>query len=275
MKRWVQFSLAAAVLTTAGAALHADILVTPDGARVETKGPWKVQGRLVVFTSPSGTLSSMRTDQVDLERSKLATAQAVEAEHEQPAASAAREPAGEPILRITEKDIPPMLSPEGDESADQDSTKKTDAPSSPLEVVSWDKGVNPNGDSATIFGTIRNDGTSNIIGPSIMMAVYGVDGGLLATVDGQINQASIAPGQSANFRAEIPGLTDFTSIKFSLAGRGYEMRKPDLNNQEGTPPATTGDQDATVEETPPPIAAPTYQEEPPADSADDEPPPSR
>ena len=51
---------ALAVGFTAGAA-HADWLVTRDGARIETKGAWKVDGRRVVFTMPNGTLSALRT----------------------------------------------------------------------------------------------------------------------------------------------------------------------------------------------------------------------
>ena len=38
----------------------ADWLVTLDGDRIETQGPWSIQGKLVVFTSPGGGLSSLR-----------------------------------------------------------------------------------------------------------------------------------------------------------------------------------------------------------------------
>ena len=51
-----------AVLSTAGP-LQADWLVTRDGARIETKGAWKVDGRRVLFTVPNGTLSMIRTDE--------------------------------------------------------------------------------------------------------------------------------------------------------------------------------------------------------------------
>ena len=50
-----------------------------DGARLETKGPWKVDGRRVVFQMPNGTLSSVRSDEVDLDRSAAETARAAEA----------------------------------------------------------------------------------------------------------------------------------------------------------------------------------------------------
>lgn len=54
-------------------ALHADWLVTREGQRIQTEGPWKVKGRMVVFTSDRGTLSSIRLDEVDLEASEKAT----------------------------------------------------------------------------------------------------------------------------------------------------------------------------------------------------------
>ena len=79
--------------------------MTRDGARIETKGAWKVEGRRVLFTLPNGTLSMIRTDEVDLDQSALVTTQAKEA----PAAPVpAAQEKKEPVLRLTEKDIPPM-----------------------------------------------------------------------------------------------------------------------------------------------------------------------
>lgn len=51
----------------------ADILVTHDGQRIETDGPWEVKGRQVVFTTATGVLSAMRLTEVDLEASEKAT----------------------------------------------------------------------------------------------------------------------------------------------------------------------------------------------------------
>ncbi len=211
-------------LAAGAAAAHADILVTRDGARVTTRGPWKVSGRQVIFTSDSGTLSALRTDEVDLDQSALATAQAAQAAKESvtPAAPAAP---GEPVLRLTEKDIPPMAEGEdGEEGAA--SEEKPAAPSVPLEVASWDRLDMPNGDGIEVFGTVRNTGAANVVAPGITVAVYGEGGGLLATSDASVNQSSIAPGKSANFRAPFPGLNDFAAIKFQFSGRGYETNQP-------------------------------------------------
>ena len=54
-----------------------DWLVTTEGDAIETRGTWKVKGRMVVFNDAKGTLSSLRLSQIDLEASKAATAAAV------------------------------------------------------------------------------------------------------------------------------------------------------------------------------------------------------
>ena len=51
----------------------ADWLVTRDGTRIETEGLWSMQGKLVVFELPDGTLSSLRLSLVASDR---ATAEA-------------------------------------------------------------------------------------------------------------------------------------------------------------------------------------------------------
>ncbi len=82
---------------------HADWLVTRAGERIETQGSWQVKGRMVVFTPPNGSLSSLRLSEVDLDASASAT--------EEAAAAAARPappepaPAGRPARVITNDDV--------------------------------------------------------------------------------------------------------------------------------------------------------------------------
>lgn len=62
------------VLATAGLPAEADVLVTKDGQKIETDGPWEIKGRQVIFTTPkTGTLSAVRLSEIDLEASELAT----------------------------------------------------------------------------------------------------------------------------------------------------------------------------------------------------------
>ena len=141
-----------AILLTASPA-HADWLVTRDGARIETKGAWKVDGRRVLFTVPNGTLSMIRTDEVDLDQSALVTTQAREA----PVAPVpVVKEKKEPVLRLTEKDIPPVSAAAlaDDEAAraagipgkEGEADSAQEAATSPLEVISWEKTENSTGD---------------------------------------------------------------------------------------------------------------------------------
>lgn len=237
--------LVAAALAAAPAA--ADWLVMKDGGRIETKGPWKVEGRRILFTQPNGTLSALRADEVDLDQSAAVTASEAEA------ARRAAEPAPEPepavrkapVLRLTEQDIPPSPGA-GDEEAPAGSEESTPTTSG-LSVASWEKVRNDSNDGIEIFGTIRNSGTNNITSPSIMVMIYGDDGGLMATNEGTINAGAITPGQSANFRVAFPGIPDFASVKFDVQGRGFRTNAGATAGAEGD-----GDSAAPDEELPPP-----------------------
>ena len=220
-------------------AAHADWLVTRDGARIETQGPWKVDGRRVLFTMPNGTLSMIRAETVDLDQSALATTQAREAL----AASAPAPPAKkEPVLRLTEKDIPPVSAAalaEAEAAATAgkagEPEKPKEAATSPLEVISWEKTENASGDGLEIFGTMKNGSPNIVTTPTLLVAIYGADGGLLATNSGEVNSPQIQPGKTANFRVAFPGIPDFASVKFDGQGRGY---KPRIENapEDGTAP---------------------------------------
>lgn len=246
-------ALAALPATTAPAA--ADWLVTRDGARIETRGAWQVDGRRVLFTLPNGTLSAIRSDEVDLDKSALATAEA-----RAPLAVRAPEEATrkEPVLRLTEKDIPPSsLIDESEEPADgtQGGDPKNGDPASALEVISWEKTENSTGDGVEIFGTIKNGGPNMMTSPSVLVAIYDADGGLLATNSGTVNSPQIAAGKTANFRVAFPGVPDFASVRFDAQGRGFKQRPETVGGaaeeEEGEPVETEIEATDTGEEPPP------------------------
>jgi hypothetical protein len=230
--------VAAALAVTAGGA-RADWIVTTDGARLETKGPWKVEGRRIVFTLPNGVLSAMRAEEVDLDQSALVTQEAAEAARR--AAEPKVEPKREPVFRLTEKDIPPSPGgPEepGDGTAAEGGETAAPAPAAAaLEVASWEKAQNAAGDGVDVFGTIRNGTRVNITSPSVMAMIYGPDGGLLATAEGTVNSGAIGPTGSANFRVSFPGVPDFTAIKFDVQGRGFKTQSPEGEGEAEEPPA--------------------------------------
>ena len=218
----------AALAAAAAGPVCADWLVMRDGARLETRGAWKVDGRRVLFTLPNGMLSTVRTDEVDLDQSALVTTQAKEA----PATPApALKEKKEPVLRLTEKDIPPVSAAEMEAEGKPGEAKADgkEAATPPLDVISWEKTENSTGDGLEIFGTLKN-GTGNIITtPTLLVAIYDEEGGLLATNSGEVNSPQIQPGKTANFRVAFPGVPDFASVKFDAQGRGY---KPRVENAE-------------------------------------------
>lgn len=92
--RWMGYLLLGFLLP-ATHPLQADWLLTRDGKAVETRGAWKVEGKLVKFTSKAGTLSSIRLDEVDLEASRTETARR----------SAAPEPPPKPAAGPAKKSV--------------------------------------------------------------------------------------------------------------------------------------------------------------------------
>ena len=224
--------LAAAVVLPASPAA-ADWLVMHDGSRVETKGPWRVDGKRILFDLPNGTLSMIRADQVDLDRSATATAQARSAAQPDKAVPA---PKKEPVLVLTEKDIPPSTPAPVEDEAGKKEGGAADPSGSPLEVISWEKTETPDGSGVEIFGTIRNNGPNMITSPSVLVTVYDADGGLLATNNGEVNSPQIPAGKTANFRVSFAGLIDFASAKFDAQGRGFKQR---TEGAEGEPTDAT------------------------------------
>lgn len=72
-----------------------EVLVTVDGDRIETKGPWEAKGRRILFTDARGTLRSMSASAIDLEASEQASKPP---EPERPAAEAVQSVEVSPAL---------------------------------------------------------------------------------------------------------------------------------------------------------------------------------
>lgn len=214
-----QFPVALLLACLATSPAAADWLVTRDGARLETKGPWRVEGRRVLFTQPNGTLASLRADEVDLEASAAETKRALEA------AVAPPEPPVKPVpvLRLTEKEHPPVALGPDEESGDE-KPAEGEGVDTGLEVISWDRSEAQSGDGIEIFGTVRNNGRANVTSPTIVVALYDAEGGLLATADGAVNASAIPAGKTANFRAVFTGIDDFAAARFDAQGKPFALR---------------------------------------------------
>jgi hypothetical protein len=206
----VALAAIAGLLGAAGAA-RADWLVTREQGRVETRGAWEIKGRMVVFTLPNGTLSSLRLEEVDLPASERATAAA----KARPPAPAPAEPK-KPVLVLTDADVPRVTRPPAAAAAQPDEGGGVN-PS--LEVVSWTELTDPRRPGVHLAGTLRNNGTDVATGLTVTVRLLGPDGELLAEGPALLAPTSLAAGRSTNFRADFPEVASYTSVAFEAASK--------------------------------------------------------
>lgn len=225
-----------AILAASGPAA-ADWLVTREGGRVETQGPWTVKGKLVVFHTAEGKLSSMRLADVDLDASQRATEEAVaaqaqaEAEPEKPAERK------KSVLSITDKDVkkaePPPAAAEGAEGAEGEAAAEekpaaAQTGSSGLVVETWNQERHPDDGHVTINGTLVNS-SADITAAELKLKalVYDESGTLMATSEAALAANALSPGQKTAFRAELPGVFSFAKINFEVQSRRFNTRPQD------------------------------------------------
>ncbi len=229
-------AVVAAALLAAPAA--ADWLVTRDGGRVETRGPWKAKGKLLVFTRADGQLSSLRLADVDLAASERATAEAVAKAKAKETAEA--KPAPPPEKKearwvMTDKDFHPAAPPAAKDDEAKPAAEETDAGDRPKLVVAlenWDRKSLQDG--LEISGTLRNPGSELAADIGVTIRLFDDTGALLATGDGRIAAPALGPGEAATFRATFPGVFTFAEAKFDT--RGYGLRIKAATPAEAAPP---------------------------------------
>lgn len=227
----------------------ADWLVMQDGARVETKGPWKVKGASVVFTLPNGTLSSVRVSEVDLDASSLATAEA-----RQPKQAPQMPPPAkrQPALVLTDKDIPraaplpaapatpgEVVAPPA--AAGQETRLQ-------LEVTSWNAIENTEIDGLEIVGEVQNAGEdlAFAVAVAVTLTVASEEGPREVSAEGFVAEKSLAPRTRAGFRVLFPGVYELAGEpKFELTARNIRIGLP------GAEPASESEEEGedSAEET--------------------------
>lgn len=228
----------------------ADWLVLNDGTWVETRGTWEQKGRRVVFTSADGTLSSLKSDQVDLAASRSATASGPVAAEDSRVAT--EPPAPPPRLakrRWTNADIPrgvvaqpsPATGPGGDKGAEEGTASDGEAsveaadpvPASTVVVDGWEQGEDVDG-SAVILGRVLNS-SDRVIAAAVRLEVilFDREGKHLAERTAPVVPSALPPGGSGEFRAEFPGIYDFSLVRFEIASTSLESGR-------GAPPRALG-----------------------------------
>ncbi len=204
-------------------------LVMTDGSRVETAGPWEVKGRLVVFTSASGELASLRASTVDLEASEEVTSaaqRALQAARE----AAAREPMEEsvpqqPILVLTDADVRHVAAEEEEEgtAAGEGSENASDLR---LVVADWDQEESPDGDGVIVVGSLRNDGKNVATSIQLQVQVLNGRGEIAGTTAAVLTASSLGSGDVLNFRAPFPELVGFDTARFDITARQFRPAPP-------------------------------------------------
>lgn len=225
MQKPSSFSRGRAVLWTAllfsalTVPARADWLVLRTGERAETRGPWKVKGKLVVFTSAKGNLASLRLADVDLEASERVTAEA-RAQAEKPPEAPPPPPPQKEAHSLTDADFarkPPPAGAEGDEAAKKEGEEKEGEPKpekSPVAVASWNQMNRTEGDGLDLVGSLRNNGNLLATDLTLTVKVYSDEGALLATGDGVLASTSLPPGGTTSFRVPLPGIFTFARASF-------------------------------------------------------------
>lgn len=219
LRRNLAFALLLAGLAVSAG--HADWLVLRDGQKIETKGAWKEKGKMMVFTLPGGTLSSIRADTVDLEATRVA--------NEPPRAEAAAEAAPpakkEPVLVLTDADLPQRYGSEepNAESAgapEVEGGEKT--PGTGISVAGWQRIEDFGKIGFDIVGTFRNGSANMATDIQVTVELFDAEGELIQAAAAKLSTASLGPGETGQFTATFDGATDFASLRFNVSSFDFK-----------------------------------------------------
>ncbi len=204
-----------------------DWLITREGERIETRGPWTEKGRMIVFTLPNGTLSSIRASEIDLEASRTATAEAQAPPSEERAAEPA---AKKPLFVLTDRDVRRVPTTPRPEDAEDEEAGPAPVEGG-VEVVSW-KELEGGDPGVQIFGTLRNRGREVVSGVAVTVSLLDEAGQVLDSSDAAVNDRVVGPAGLTNFRVSFPNVLHYAQVRFEVSGQGFEVRRP------GTPVQT-------------------------------------
>jgi hypothetical protein len=230
--------------------LHADWIVTRQGERFEIQGTWQLKGKLVVFTLPNGTLSSMRADRVDIDASKQATTQAKQQAAAPPPAAKA-EPRRKAVIVLTDKDFKKPL-PEGaapaagdaaagnanaaaggaggagGKASGKDNPPPAAAALSAVEVVGWDRV--PAGESKAngveLTGTVRNTSQDYLTELTVVAALFDANGTMIGRFPAVVDNQQLPPTESSKFHLVANAVFAFSAIRWETTSKGIKAAHP-------------------------------------------------
>jgi len=213
--------------------IRADWIVTRQGARIETRGPWQEKGKLVVFALPDGKLSSLRLADVDLAASQAATREAKAAKDQPPKEPVKVKKASVAVL--TDKDFQhPPAAAEPADAEKKDKEEKAgggdkDKKASPVVVAGWERGKAPGDGHLVITGTVRNTGTDQATAIGVSVWLFDEAGTLIGKGEAVLTSTVLPAGGTGGFTADFPGVFAFAAAKLDVRSHG-------LATKPGAPP---------------------------------------
>ena len=214
----------------AESAARADRLVTRDGSIIETRGPWEVRGKLVVFKLADGTLASLRLSEADLEAS-AELARAAEERARQASRQAAEPPAAKPeaAMVLTDMDVAHVDGEEPESEGGPDD--EPPAGQSPVagsgrgvQVVQWSQESDADAGTVELKGVVQNLGSSITTNLSVNVLFYDQAGGLLAAREAPLDGVVLRPAARQEFSVPLPHTLVYDEVKFQVTGRGFRTR---------------------------------------------------
>lgn len=237
----------------------ADVLVLQDGSKIQTDGPWEVKGRQIVFTRPDGTLSSIRTAEVDLEASEQATAEAQEearrhvAEENSEAEKELERDGGEErreaTWKLTDADFSrrrPASPAGGGEGSEEEAEEGQPAqPDAPPVVVDHRREEDPLDQHVVIAGTVANRTSTTATAVAVRVVLFNESGDVIGETSAQMERSALPPGEQTTFRAPFPGVFNYASLRFQTSSTNLETARPGEGGEGGEgadgQPAAGGD----------------------------------
>ena len=228
-------ALAVAMAAILAAPSAADRVVTTDGSVFATRGAWKVQGEMVVFSTPEGVLMSLKLEDVDLEASREATAAAARAKAP-PREEAPPATQREPVLVLTDKDVnhvrpraprvqsPAPGSPEAPAATDPAAPTRGASPAKPtgaggrLVVRQWREQRHPSGDGIVFTGEVANTSADVVANIQLSVVLKDREGGILESKTARITSSILEPEKFLSFRVDFPGLYVYDDVEFRFDG---------------------------------------------------------
>lgn len=232
----------------AAAPAGADWLVTRAGGRVETQGPWQIKGKLVVFKTSNGTLSSLRLADVDLAVSENATAEAKAAEDEKARAATAEAPKPErkkSVRSLTDADFSRKPDPAAAGKAEvpdggaKAPAEPADDTKSQVVVGSWTKADRAEGDGLELLGTLENHGKTMVTDVVLRVQLFNEADESIGTAEAILAARTIPAGGHSNFRIPFPGVFTFVRANFDVTNQTINVMpapRPDGDNDSDVKP---------------------------------------